>query len=160
MAKFFISSEPTSTFSPVSYVRTPRNGTKMLQERFTVDTGKSFFAVSVIKHWHRLPGEVAGAHTCLCSRGVWIKPAIISLNFWLALKRLAVGVDDHCRSPPTELFYSTPLHSILPHSALLYIKQNADFSGLSHTKLLSRHSATLCKQSMQMPFTPLVWTGS
>lgn len=76
-AKFFSSSEPTSTFSPVSYVRRHRNGTEMLQETFTVHTGKSFFAVSVIKHWHRLPGEVVGAHSCHCSRGVWIKPAII-----------------------------------------------------------------------------------
>lgn len=77
MAKFFSSSEPTSTFFLVSYVRMHRNGTKMLQERVTVDTGKSFVGVSVIQHWHGLPGEVVGAHTCQCSRGIWTKPAII-----------------------------------------------------------------------------------
>lgn len=48
MAKFFSSSEPTSTFFLVFYVRMHRNGTKMLQESVTADTGKSFVGVSVI----------------------------------------------------------------------------------------------------------------
>jgi len=56
MAKFFSSSEPTSTFFLVFYVRMHRNGTKMLQESVTADTGKSFVGVSVIQHWHGLPG--------------------------------------------------------------------------------------------------------
>jgi len=38
-----------------------RNGLTFNQGRFRLDTRKNFFTEGVIKHWHRLPREVAGS---------------------------------------------------------------------------------------------------
>ncbi|KFQ73795.1 hypothetical protein N335_01641, partial [Phaethon lepturus] len=37
------------------------NGFKLKEGRFSLDRRKKYFTLSVVKHWHRLPREVADA---------------------------------------------------------------------------------------------------
>ena len=58
-------------FTRVCSDRTRGNGCKLKEGRLSLDTGKKFFTVRVVKHWNRLPREVVDAPTCVQSQVGW-----------------------------------------------------------------------------------------
>ena len=54
------------------------------------------------------------------SKGLWWMTVVLILNQSIHMVRLAVGLDDRCRSLPTELFCSVLFYSILFYSTLLF----------------------------------------
>ena len=64
--------------SSVCYDRTRRNGFKLEVRRFRLDVRKKFFTVKVMRHWNRLPREVADAPT-LETREVRLDGALSNL---------------------------------------------------------------------------------
>lgn len=71
---------------------------------FRLGIRKHFFTLRVLKHWNRLPREVAH-HPCLPAlRDIWTMPSLTCFNFWLALKRA-------CRWLPSKWTIPRELHT-------------------------------------------------
>jgi len=52
--------------------RTRGNAFKLKEGKFRLNIRKKFFTVRVVRHWHRLPREAAGARSLKCSRPGWM----------------------------------------------------------------------------------------
>ena len=78
-------------FSRSSSNKTKGNGFKLKEERFRLDIRKKFFTVRVVKHWHRLPGEVGDAPSLETSKArldgavstlIWLKMSLPMAGAW------------------------------------------------------------------------------
>jgi len=79
-------------FSRAFSDRTRGNGFKLKEGRFTVDTRKNFFTMRVVKHWSRLPREVADAPS-LATFKVRLDRALSNLIYLKMSLLIAGGLD-------------------------------------------------------------------
>jgi len=74
--------------------RAKENGFKVKEGRFSLDIGKKFFTIRVVRHWHRLPREVVDIPS-LETFKVRLEGALS--NMVRVVGRLVVGMSIHCR---------------------------------------------------------------
>lgn len=100
-------------FCVVCSDKTQRNGWKLYQERFRMNTGGFFMAKRLLKHWNRLLREGADVQ-CLPAFKRHMDSAL-TIYLGQPWTGQAIGPDDHCRSFPTDivLFYSILVCSYL-----------------------------------------------
>lgn len=72
--------------APGTHGRTHGNCTELCQGRLGLDIRKHFFIVRAVRHWDRLPGEVAGAPCPSVFKKHLVNASITCFNFCLALK--------------------------------------------------------------------------
>ena len=77
--------------------RTRRNGFKLGQGRFRLDSRRQFFTQRVVMHWNRLPKEAVDAPSLEAFKAR-LDVALGSLVWWLATLHIAGGLKlhDHC----------------------------------------------------------------
>jgi len=85
--------------------RTRGDGFKLKDQRFTLDIGKKFFTVRVLRPWHRLPREAAPSLAVFKAR---LDGALSTLGWWKGSLPRAGGLDWMIYKVP-----SNPNHSVI-----------------------------------------------
>jgi len=79
-------------FSRACCDRTRGNGFKLRGGRFRLDTRKKFFAVRVMRPWHRLPREAVAAPSLEVCKAGW-DGALSNLVWWKVSLPVAGGLE-------------------------------------------------------------------
>ena len=85
--------EAERLFSRVCCDKTKGNGFKVKEGRFRLKIRKTFFIVKIVRHWHRLPREVAD-YPSLETFKVRLDRALRNLMELVCVSLLIVGVLD------------------------------------------------------------------